>query len=437
MRAVAAILSLPFLVAAAIGSGWEANLITSTKERVLCVIIGVLFAAMGALGTRFRSVYKVTAVIVLNTVLLVVSLELCIAMVDEINREEDDDAEGVNPVLMSRPLQQRHTMEFAKSEPHQYEPFILWRTVPYKGDTINVSERGIRDTPGSKCVEGAYTVFTLGGSAMWGAGAPDSETIPAFLASILREYTGKPVCVVNYAQNGYVISQNVAQLVNLVLSGERPDLVISYDGFNEVYVAYEQGHADRHFFYEEARKFFEPAPSTWYQSLSLYWAAHPEPSPAQRWQDYTTMGRNADELSEDVANRYFNSYAVVEALAKAWRFDCALFIQPVISVSKKHLTDGEGVVKRDMSEPLARLTELIYRQLKAGVRDRGRLFDLTNVFDEADGEIWLDSVHVPGAGNRIVAERMATILANEGILTPPGNTSDDLQRSQPSTTRIQ
>src|SRR5262249_12573095 len=160
-------------------------------------------------------------------------------------------------------------------------------------------------------------------------GAADAETIPAFLRELLED-TGRPVCVTNHAQNGYVIGQNVNALLELLLKGERPDLVISYDGFNDVYVAYEQGLANRQFTFSGFQKILNPDKSHWYHSLSIYYRLRPPPPETWQWHDYTTMGKSANALSADVANRYFNSYSVIEALAARWRFDFALFVQPTI-----------------------------------------------------------------------------------------------------------
>ena len=415
LRIVAAVLGSLFLVLAAIGSRWEANPLWSAKDRILATMIGLLFAASAVLGPKFVSAYKATAVILLNTFFLAVGLELTSAVIETIHNSDDEDKEVKNEKIASRPIQQKHAKEFTQIKP-QYEPFVLWTEIPYKGETITINEKGLRNTPGSKCEKGAYTVFNFGGSAMWGAGAPDSETIPAILAALLREQMGKPVCVMNYAQNSYVVGQNIEQLMNLLLLGERPELIIFYDGYNDVYTAYEQGRAHRDFYYKQMKKTFQPEEQHWFQILTLYWRIHPAPPESYQWKDYSTMGIKAEDLSEAVANHYFNAYEVVKALAKEWQFDFALFIQPALSMSGKTLTQAERPVKDDISEPLARLTQMTYNRLKAGTEKRHRLFYLGNVFDDVTGDIWFDAVHVAPEGNRIVAERIINVLNKEGII---------------------
>src|SRR5262249_49926141 len=153
-----------------------------------------------------------------------------------------------------------------------------------------------------------------------------------------------------------------------------PDLIISYDGYNDVYTAYEQGRAHRHFYYEEMEKAFQPKePPHWYQELSLYWRFYWR-FHTWEWKDYSAMGIKAEDLSQAVANQYFEAYEVVKALAKEWKFDFALFIQPTLVMSQKTLTKGERPIRDDISEPLGRLTQMVYNRLKAGTDKRGCLF---------------------------------------------------------------
>ena len=124
------------------------------------------------------------------------------------------------------------------------------------------------------------------------------------------------------------------------------------------------------------------------------------------------MGKDAEQLSEAVANHYLNSCSVVEALGEKWGFDVALFVQPFITLSKKALTQSEKVILDDQAEPLRTLMAAIYRRLEESTHTRKRLFYVADVFDGATGEIWFDLVHVSGEGNRIVAERMHSILSS-------------------------
>jgi lysophospholipase L1-like esterase len=81
---------------------------------------------------------------------------------------------------------------------------------------------------------------------VWGTGSPDWATTPAFLQSGLQALKGRPVRVVNFGESGWVSSQGLIELIWQLKSGNYPDLVLFYDGSNDVYAAYQSGRAGVH-----------------------------------------------------------------------------------------------------------------------------------------------------------------------------------------------
>ena len=77
------------------------------------------------------------------------------------------------------------------------------------------------------------TVWFFGGSAMFGDGQRDEHTIPSEFAR-LAEAEGIPVEVRNYGRPGIAMWQELELYEQLVGSGEKPDLVVFYDGFNDL-----------------------------------------------------------------------------------------------------------------------------------------------------------------------------------------------------------
>src|SRR5262249_1614760 len=193
LRAAAGGLGLLLLIAAVVGPHWSRNLAVEPGDRFVAGVLGFLFAAMSVLGPRFRNAYAATAVILLNSLVLLLAVELVVRSADRL-REGPPDPAVKNAVLNALPFQQRHNVEFAEVAKLQFEPYGLWRNLPYSGRTIRVAETGLRETPGSRCTPDAYKIFAFGGSAMWGAGAADAETIPAFLQGLLAN-ANRPVCV--------------------------------------------------------------------------------------------------------------------------------------------------------------------------------------------------------------------------------------------------
>ena len=123
---------------------------------------------------------------------------------------------------------------------------MLWRMAPYQGAQIRVDDQGVRETPGSVCDSTAYTVFFFGGSTAWGLGAPDWGTIPAYLREDLAKLTGRPVCMRNFGELGWVSTQDLIQLERELQAGHVPDLAVFYGGANDAVMGLQHHEAGLH-----------------------------------------------------------------------------------------------------------------------------------------------------------------------------------------------
>ena len=98
-----------------------------------------------------------------------------------------------------------------------YFSFVEWRRDLFQGETINVvGPFHERLTPQADATKGG-AVFFFGGSAMWGTGARDQETIPAYY----NRLTGRPTR--NFGESGYVAHQGLEMMLWVLQeAGERP-----------------------------------------------------------------------------------------------------------------------------------------------------------------------------------------------------------------------
>ena len=122
----------------------------------------------------------------------------------------------------------------------RWHSYVYWRHAPFEGAYINIDEQGIRRTwtdPQLREDADAPLIYVFGGSTVWGEGARDDHTVPSCLAKLLAE-RGERARVVNFGQSGYVSTQEVIALMRSLQRGETPDLVIFYDGFNDVTSSY-------------------------------------------------------------------------------------------------------------------------------------------------------------------------------------------------------
>ena len=324
----------------------------------------------------------------------------------------------------------------------RYAPFVVWRSNPiFNCDSITVSEDGYRITPGASRDPDAFMVFMLGGSAMWGACVSDSCTIAAYLQRDLGELIDRPVAVYNLAQNAHSSTQELIELVLQLRNGNIPDLVIFYDGFNDVCCSYETGVAGVHASLELVAGRVEGTAealgimpvwetvlsrtNTWLLVTSLRAKGF---LPEETQEDYTnrTMGIDYDSLTSETVSIYYGNCRVVEALAESYGFDYLIVWQPNMWIGDKLLTDREQDFYETgnsllpwISDPAFReMLEASYDLYEESITDSTRYFSFRSIFDEIEYEVYNDccGVHVTAKANEMIAEKFINLLLETDIL---------------------
>jgi lysophospholipase L1-like esterase len=253
---------------------------------------------------------------------------------------------------------------------------------------------------------------------MWGTGAPDWGTIPAYLQADFTALLHKPVCVINFGESAYVSTQGVIQLILELQSGNIPDLVIFYDGVNDTYAAYQSGRSAHQNFAQIAAKFqsdVSPPPSfiAWITSSNLFHLLKrlvPElrqkPRNSTDLITYKTIGIDTSTLSDSVVETYISNYNIVHALAREYVFKSLFFWQPFISVGDKSLTGEEQEMKHGMDPALIELYGSVYRRVQQAAEKYKNLYYMANIFDEYKPLVWIDEAHVTPEGNQLIAQKI-------------------------------
>jgi hypothetical protein len=109
-----------------------------------------------------------------------------------------------------------------------FKSFTGWRRKPFKGETINVDGPYAQRRTVNRQADGAKRAYFFGGSTMWGTGSSDEGTIPSQFAALTGMHSD------NFGEQGYTAHQALILLIQLLQEGQRPDLVVFYDGVNEV-----------------------------------------------------------------------------------------------------------------------------------------------------------------------------------------------------------
>lgn len=239
-------------------------------------------------------------------------------------------------------------------------------------------------------------VWVFGGSAAWGIDQRDEQTIPSNLARE-AEAAGLDVHVRNFATPSYVGYQSLMVLMDHLVAGDRPDVVVLYVGFNEVEQAYLQlrggtGRPDRFdtLFASEfaemvsARDGFDPLPGS-----------APVADPEVIAQTALDRYEQASDLLRHLATGY--GFAVVEA----WQPD----------LYSKRLVEGETGLPSamGMSGDDFRLRQEISQLVRAGLPDG--VIDLSSSLDDVDEPVLADQVHTNELGAAVVGEALFEAMA--------------------------
>jgi lysophospholipase L1-like esterase len=319
--------------------------------------------------------------------------------------------------------------EFSRSVRVDWKEHVGWWQRPHRGEYVTIDERGLRATPGEHDAgPGTVRILCFGGSTMMGMGARDAQTIPAVLARRLGEL-GHRVAVTNMGQLGHNSTQETIALQQLMKQGERPEIVLFYDGINDMVCAEQTGVADRvmheaarraefNIFYTDRRADLVKAgliaamPRTVRRLRELTGLPLRGPLPAGR-SDLAAV--DIPTLARDVVDAYAANLRLIRLLAGAYSFRPLFFWQPVIT-TKRDKTADERFFESEFTGSLdAR------RRLFAAVIDERRrhpelaeaadAIDLSRLFDDRPDPVYIDLYHLSEAGNAAVAEAMLSALA--------------------------
>ena len=139
-----------------------------------------------------------------------------------------------DPVLSDQPQYRQLACErsivFSRAE---YRASTGFRLGDFAGEVINL-EDGVRSNwrpPECRCTR--LRVWWLGGSAAWGEGQRDLQSLPSMLARSAWD-AGIALEIENRAMPTYTFNQEIHLLAELTTTQDPPDLVISYGGGNDL-----------------------------------------------------------------------------------------------------------------------------------------------------------------------------------------------------------
>lgn len=319
----------------------------------------------------------------------------------------------------------------------RYVPFFLWSTEPCQSKYLNYGEDGFRVT--DNVARGDATrsirIFVFGGSTVAGDGLlRDADTIPSALARELSmQFPNVSFSVKNYGASGFNQDNSVVLLTTLLRRGEIPEVVVFYDGNNDVIgqIAADLPHMN----YSAFQQIFNPPPpDTLPARIAKAIVAR---SHLVRWGlflfkrgDVTTPELTYDpkviaDRAQRRATAMVGNYDFVQHLGKVYGFSVVAVLQPSLYTLARPSEEEKQVLAQNRRH--ADYVEITinagYAALRQAVLNHGAVSevftDITNAFDEKDGAVYVDHIHVSPRGNRIVGRRLADLVSDRLGLRKP------------------
>jgi len=286
-----------------------------------------------------------------------------------------------------------HFREFNRLDT-EYRAFVGWRRASFAGETIVIEGPfGERRTP--LPTEAAEpSVYFFGGSAMWGTGARDQDTIPALYAAATNRVAR------NFGESAYIAHQNLEMLLWLLQSGARPSAVVFYDGVNDVLQKCRRGH---NLFSHAQEGRIADRMNVDYDSLRYFAIPLLQTLPGEA----DVLGSDCDDdpaKARAVAQSLLLDWETARAVAEAHGIRFYAVLQPVIYLSETRRDHLRAAVP----EGRRRQFDAVYPLVRAELAARG-FADFTAMLNR-DEYIYIDIVHVSPNGNALIAQALAELV---------------------------
>lgn len=279
-----------------------------------------------------------------------------------------------------------------------FHPSLGWQSTDEESTYLQVRD-GVRRSWAPD--DAVHTVWFVGGSALWGLGQRDDHTIPSEVARRADE-AGTPIEAVNLGVPGYTQWQQQALLGNRLSRGERPDLIVVYDGANDLTsMIYRAG--------QGIEPLDEP-PNRFHEQVERDSHFLPEPrgEPA-----------SDDELVEAFTTMYGAGVDLLTRTAAAYDVRVAFAWQPQYLSTEPSSVDAPLLEKFPvLGPPEGDWERGIIERVRAELPPE--VIDLGSALDEAGHVTWFDPVHTNELGAAIVAEQLWAALEPTVEALPAG-----------------
>jgi hypothetical protein len=261
------------------------------------------------------------------------------------------------------------------------------------------------------------TIAFFGGSTMWGSGADDEGTIPSLFVEQHPEYLGY-----NFGESGHTSHQNLNVLMEKLLDGLRPEVVVFYNGVNEVVQCRRELRAYTHERDAQIRELLDGRGWSFRNPKSYLSLLYPAKAFLDRTfeslsyrlarpHSFFDCDQNPEKAAA-VARLLLWDWTAAKNLVEGYGGRFIAVLQPVVYFSHTRtdhiIVDEERRPQYEAVYP--RILDLLASEFP---QLRENFLDLRDAFDQ-DTYIYIDFCHVSPNGNQIIASRIGTELGSEG-----------------------
>jgi lysophospholipase L1-like esterase len=313
-----------------------------------------------------------------------------------------------------------------QQNPRSYVPFRLWGVTEWHSKYTNndSSAAGFwrRTTNPTNCaLSDVVTVWTFGGSTMYGVGVPDWATLPSYLSRELNAGARNCVIVSNFGVEGYVTDQELILLEEQLKAGGHPDVVIFYDGINDSMLQCPPGPPTPHGAYRTIKSRIEGSLAARIDFLQKSYALRLAGELLARFHHPRSVAFQTSEVQPRIMSvmfKYEANMRLVRVLAHAYRFKLYSFWQPLLPYGQKPLVPFEQQMARADASKLPEdnacllMMTATYGEAEHRAEQDGTFVFLGGVFDSTKEPVYIDEGHLGPRGNEVVAQAIASYVRN-------------------------
>ena len=290
----------------------------------------------------------------------------------------------------------------------EYEENPILRTIPDQSfNTIHVNNFGFRGPDIFKeKPDDAYRIFVVGGSSTFGFGSTSDDTsIPGYLQEEFKKNKNFENVEIINAGMGHATSFHEKYLIENILNGFSPNMIIIYDGSNDV--NYREVNPTLNNPVIDTEK--DPLKFSSYQFYR---------TPFIIWQNTfrhhdVTPSETSATLSLDIEKNTVNFWKQnIDEICNTHIKDnikTVFLVQPILGSGNKILSNDESEYKKNNLDKVTLENKLMddFSQELDDLKNSCYLVgDLRNVFDGVKKPLFYDNVHLNDLGNQIVAKKI-------------------------------